>query len=327
MTLNPYRSGGPLDNDDLFVGRKDEIKRLKEGLNKNQSFNIFGERRIGKTSLLFYMREFYKKDPLAEFLYFTFESITDEKDFLERLARALKMNEWETYADFEPVLEEKNIVLALDEFDKVTNHSGFSQDFLGILRSWDTQRMVKLLVASLNPLMVYSDQGMLTSPFGNTFSTLHITELDNEASLELLKPLEKHTFHWQENWAGDVLVKLSNHPYWLQFFGNIAFILLEKDKTATLAKVWDEYTLASKFSRGTSHSDTKQATKKTGEKIVDEGKSQKKKNFSWPFPVVAGLFALGAILGAAGGTMQATWLVFIGIVFIIFAFIGSLGNS
>lgn len=48
---NPYISGEPVRRDDMFFGRRDLVQRIVDTLHNN-SIMIYGERRIGKTSLL-----------------------------------------------------------------------------------------------------------------------------------------------------------------------------------------------------------------------------------------------------------------------------------
>lgn len=49
---NPYISGEPVRRNDMFFGRRDLVQRIVDTLHNN-SIMIYGERRIGKTSLLY----------------------------------------------------------------------------------------------------------------------------------------------------------------------------------------------------------------------------------------------------------------------------------
>src|SRR5207247_7441322 len=60
MKINPFEPFGPV-NPGSFVGRLDELRRLKSALvqtraGKPVNFMITGERGIGKTSLLLYLK-------------------------------------------------------------------------------------------------------------------------------------------------------------------------------------------------------------------------------------------------------------------------------
>jgi branched-chain amino acid transport system substrate-binding protein len=51
--VNPYRPGQPVDNPDLFFGRRDLLSSIRESLVKGRRvFLVSGGRRMGKTSLL-----------------------------------------------------------------------------------------------------------------------------------------------------------------------------------------------------------------------------------------------------------------------------------
>jgi hypothetical protein len=54
--FNPYISGEPVREADMFFGRDELLRKIINGLHQN-SVMIHGERRIGKTSLLFHLAE------------------------------------------------------------------------------------------------------------------------------------------------------------------------------------------------------------------------------------------------------------------------------
>ncbi|MGD8475330.1 MAG: hypothetical protein PVH59_14530, partial [Anaerolineae bacterium] len=52
-TVNPYVPGQPIDNPDLFFGRRDLIASVREHLLKGRRVFVFaGGHRMGKSSLL-----------------------------------------------------------------------------------------------------------------------------------------------------------------------------------------------------------------------------------------------------------------------------------
>jgi hypothetical protein len=52
-TVNPYIPGQPVDNPDLFFGRRDPVTSLREHLLKGRRvFVVSGSHRMGKSSLL-----------------------------------------------------------------------------------------------------------------------------------------------------------------------------------------------------------------------------------------------------------------------------------
>lgn len=76
MKANPFRPNSPV-NPGMFVGRLPEIERLEQALVQTKSgepahFMITGERGIGKTSLLLYLKALAKGDLLFNSLSFNF---------------------------------------------------------------------------------------------------------------------------------------------------------------------------------------------------------------------------------------------------------------
>src|SRR5512135_2413324 len=51
---NLFFHRGPVRDPAYFFGRKQELSRLFDLLNRGQSVSIYGQRRLGKTSLLFH---------------------------------------------------------------------------------------------------------------------------------------------------------------------------------------------------------------------------------------------------------------------------------
>ncbi len=52
---NPFTERNIIKNPDEFFGRKDELRTIFTRLKKLQSTSIYGERKIGKSSLLYYV--------------------------------------------------------------------------------------------------------------------------------------------------------------------------------------------------------------------------------------------------------------------------------
>jgi len=67
---NPYVAGRPIRPEDgrLFVGRRNEMKQIEEKLQTGVGLVIWGQRRIGKTSILLHLRERLPHDLLPVYL-------------------------------------------------------------------------------------------------------------------------------------------------------------------------------------------------------------------------------------------------------------------
>ncbi|MCC6168073.1 MAG: hypothetical protein IT329_12680 [Caldilineaceae bacterium] len=102
---NPYISGEPVRRDDMFFGRRDLVQRIVDTLHNN-SIMIYGERRIGKTTLLYQLvtvlREVNDTDywfvpiyvdlegtPQEEFFHYLMEEIVVRVESLEGAAEEI----------------------------------------------------------------------------------------------------------------------------------------------------------------------------------------------------------------------------------------------
>ncbi len=72
MAQNPYIAGNPVGKTNSFVGRSDilrEVLRVLDNSNQN-TLVLFGQRRIGKTSILQYLEANLSKEGVYHPIYF-----------------------------------------------------------------------------------------------------------------------------------------------------------------------------------------------------------------------------------------------------------------
>ncbi|MBP5976875.1 ATP-binding protein [Brasilonema sp. CT11] len=94
---NPFVAGGMLDNPQLFVGRKDELHAIASRMSGVQptSVNVVGEKRIGKSSLLYHFFQTWEQrvqDPSRYVvIYLSLQSVVcqREEDFYVAVAQEL----------------------------------------------------------------------------------------------------------------------------------------------------------------------------------------------------------------------------------------------
>ena len=67
--FNPYIAGAPILNDDMFYGRQKLLSRILNVLHHN-SLMITGERRIGKTTLLYQLKKALEADDTTDYRFF-----------------------------------------------------------------------------------------------------------------------------------------------------------------------------------------------------------------------------------------------------------------
>src|SRR5262249_913758 len=128
IVANPFRAGGMINNPAQFVGRQREIRAILSYVAGMCSVSIYGERRIGKSSLLPQIlttrRERLGKD--CEFLYLDLQPINSAAEFYANACKSIncehdlkkeKAPETEpTHDDLETAIQGRRVVLCLDEF-------------------------------------------------------------------------------------------------------------------------------------------------------------------------------------------------------------------
>jgi hypothetical protein len=151
---NPYYHREPIEDPDQFFGREEILSDLFEYIRMRQSVSLVGERRIGKTSILYQtLDKKTRARHLAEIDRYVFVYVNPDlgiekpSDFYHAVFRSIE-NQVPSFA----LSEEKEIgqrtareyfwqlrplclVLLLDEFQKFTTNESFSEDFYSFLRA------------------------------------------------------------------------------------------------------------------------------------------------------------------------------------------------
>jgi len=224
--VNPYLNRLMIRGPDQFYGRKRELGYIlaRIGAERPQSVSIVGERRMGKSSLLFHLttrkaqEEFLPgKQPLGlVFLDFQqLRNITLDDFFglicpsIQRLCPEHPDFGPPGYGAFQHQLEElkqreRALVMLLDEFDAITSNPAFSREFYSFLRSAANHYAVAYVTSSKVELqrLCHSTE-IADSPFFNIFSNLHLKPFSLQEALELIRvpsersgiPLEAYSEH------------------------------------------------------------------------------------------------------------------------------------
>lgn len=190
---NPFTCRGRIEDPALFWGRSEEIRDIKTRLATMQSVSIVGERRIGKSSLLYY---FYKKgkeilgdnNNQYRFIYLTLEDARNRRliPFLNRILREINGDEIpkekdviDALGEFADKIEAQNTekpVVLLDEFDKFSKlREEFPPDFFDQMRTLLQSGQIAMVTSSQNPLQKFSIANEI-SPFFNIFKRVDLGE-------------------------------------------------------------------------------------------------------------------------------------------------------
>lgn len=205
---NPFYYGGMVLEPTRFIGRTRLLNTLREQLVMGASWLVLGERRMGKSSLLWHLTTVTLSDlPGLEPVYLDLQRIErcDRQTWLIEVLRALRERararglEWpwgEPSADSELLRQVcmrwtqtgHRPVLLLDEGEKMGNPTlGFDRGFLDFLRSLNNARQLSLVIACQRSVALHLLESNGTSPWHNLCQTEYLGPWKRVESLELLK--------------------------------------------------------------------------------------------------------------------------------------------
>ncbi|NPA26700.1 MAG: ATP-binding protein [Chloroflexi bacterium] len=230
---SPFFYGGMIQDPRYFVGRRVELDTILTALatlpNQAQHVNVVGPRRIGKSSLLWRVKQLAPSRMTvrvfvvyldgqdlvtpAAFYRALAEALAAPRPEKERLVRALQ-----AYRE-----DGRPVVLLLDELDALLEH-GFPQAFFEGLRSWMNRSLLAVVAASRKPVARLKFEHGLTSPFFNIFGERidlgPLPEPDADALVARGRacdpPFTDAEMRWVKDWARE---KHGYHPAKLQFAG------------------------------------------------------------------------------------------------------------
>ncbi|RPH54782.1 MAG: ATP-binding protein [Acidobacteria bacterium] len=245
----------PLD----FFGRQREITRIYSRLDapRPQSISIVGDRRIGKSSLLYHIYEAKNRKQHMRnyhetiFVYLDFQQdlqfdVPRFIDFLFNMFSYESKSRYD-YTQREKTLDElknvihqlhddgKRIVILMDEFEVITRNPRFDGQFFALLRALANTYHVAYVTSSHEDLQkMCHNKSISDSPFFNIFSNLFLRPFSREEALSLITvpsaregiPLERH--------ADRILEMAGLFPLFLQVACSATFEALMHDPNAEL---------------------------------------------------------------------------------------------
>jgi hypothetical protein len=254
---NPFIVGSPVSTPKLFIGRQYEIQQVMDRLlnSAHESSSVVGERRVGKTSLLYYLqsedvRKLYDFDEEKYvMIYFdpqVLENGNTPFDFwiniLRKITERVQIHEATKIMDgivnYQSVnnfilmdffdclkKENKQIVLLLDEFERVTRNSNFDTDFFQNLRFLAIHKNLTLITSSQKNLLELTHSPELSSsPFFNIFSVIHLGLMNESDTKDLLDTyLESSQYKFSLFDINALEANTGWHPFFFQMGCNYLF--------------------------------------------------------------------------------------------------------
>jgi hypothetical protein len=215
--FNPYVAGAPVMNDDMFFGRRQLVARILQTIHNN-SLLLYGERRIGKTSIQHQLERrlldiddpnfaFYpvyidlQGTPQEQFFWTIARDIAEEvAPTLDGLAITESMPSDYGYRDLLgdlrliiPYLQEKSpktakLVLLIDEVDELNEYDPRINQRL---RSLFMKNFAENLVAVVSGVEIKKRWEREGSPWYNFFEEIEVRPFDEQEARDLIrKPIE-----------------------------------------------------------------------------------------------------------------------------------------
>jgi hypothetical protein len=244
---NPFFHRGPIHQREYFCGRTDDIGQSLSLLRHGQNVALVGQRRIGKTSLLFHIADpvVFEAHGLHQgehlFVYLDGTELGHLSPgqvlglLLDQLAAALSVARCSvelgrappdglSYRDFRgailKVIEAglKPIYL-FDEFESLADNPCLEPRFFSGLRALSSQFDLSFVTASRESLLrlTYANAETLSSPFFNTFANLHLGLFAASEARNMVETLGTHAGLDLPSQRIDRILGLAGpHPLFLQ---------------------------------------------------------------------------------------------------------------
>jgi len=280
---NSYVTGNPLTTDDVFFGREQLIADLADNLQGKYQDNpivLYGQRRTGKTSLLYalkrhlpkeqYIPVFYNAEgvdsPLSLFWglanqiydacteagitllqptreqYASYASTQFENDFLRQVTAALG---------------QRRLLLMIDEFesleDAVKDNLLPKTIFSFFRKTMQHQRQLSCIFCGTHQLQELTRQ--YWKIFFNAALPFHITFLDDDATKALIQEPVRGHFTYDELALMRMMKLTGGHPYFTQLLCHSMVSLMNKQQRGYATRNEIDDVTQQLFQRGNDHLD------------------------------------------------------------------------
>jgi len=271
---NPFFFSGKITNPDQFVGRGKELKKIFSYLDAThtgqiQHVSVVGQRRIGKSSLLYHISQTYSTR-LSDHKNYRFVFLDLDKPHCHTQFGLLHhiLEELGLPAPAEPTLErfydliqqehdKKKIwpVFLMDEFEHLPERAAeFPDQFYESLRSLGNNNIVGLVTASQSKLQDLASQGKLTSPFFNIFHQIDLKEFTDAEATTLLERGRLSDQSFSDKDCAQILKISGKYPARLQIVASLAYEAKANKQTLDWKAIKTEAIKEPPFNNGISYS-------------------------------------------------------------------------
>jgi hypothetical protein len=264
---NPYSAGKPIWNEKMFFGRDELFQKAHArlvGEHPNHPIVIYGQRRMGKTSVLTQMERrlnaiFGEEQYVTVLLDLQAFTLMDTDEFWEEMADFIQLkfkdsisydiikefghNSYATFREiFLPVVKEilgeRRLVLMFDEsirFEEVVKQDRWLL-MNQLLTLMESEEQISFIYSLATPVFTLQPeyQEMLKNAF-----LLHVTYFSEKVARALVREPVAQFYQFSDTAIKYLLTLTGRHPYFTQAICNKLFFRWERQqfKRATLADV------------------------------------------------------------------------------------------
>ncbi len=267
LPRNPYIVGRPVQMPDELFGRAILLRTIADSLQQDAQFILLhGQRRIGKSSVLRNIPRFVSPDEfvfvscdledrgdasLGEILYAIateiFQHLNLDNDTLNPLLNIdsdlKKIRKFFNTIVLPPLykkLDNKKLVLLLDEFDVVTqNDTEQAIEFLRFLENLVRQQE-ELFVIAVVGRYLNAMPNLIQSFRGAPFYEIGLLDI-NDAQRLIIQPNSNNILEYQPKAITEVLNVSSGHPFCTQVLCHEIFKLVKRENNFTSPAVVPDY--------------------------------------------------------------------------------------
>lgn len=246
VKTNLFFHRGPVRDPAYFFGRKLEKAHLFDLLKRGQCVSVCGQRRLGKTSLLYNaaipeVAAEYGLDPAhTRWIYLDGGMLDglDEDSVYGAIDRGIQESEPESIPYTELLghiksLEAQNLrlIVVMDEFEIFAENVRFQPRLFNRLRGLAAQFPVQYVIASKEPLakITFANPDVVSSSFFNIFAPFRLSLFSEQEAVEMLVALsERSGAVFETDTISFLLDLVGPHPHFLQVASYNAFQLQDQ---------------------------------------------------------------------------------------------------
>jgi branched-chain amino acid transport system substrate-binding protein len=239
--INPYITGNHVGDTPAFVGRDDIVRSVRQVLKQpnNNAIVLYGQRRIGKTSVLYELEASLPKDYHPIYFDLLDKSQWPLEKVLQELAKqisgVLQQEKLDLGDDPETTFREhltellnklpleQSLVLLFDEFDVLDDPNNENEQAASIVFFPYLRQLLDIDRQRLNFVFVIGrkidDMTKIAKSLFKTAPTKRVSLLNKGDTIKLIRLSESNeTLDWTDETIEEIWQLTSGHPYLTQHF-------------------------------------------------------------------------------------------------------------